>query len=97
MAFTENLNQFFDTDDFAVSAVINTNPSRTINVIFETPTEETEIYNTAIESNAPFLQCKTSDLSGVSRTNTVAIAGTVYKIGLIRHSGSGTSLVFLKT
>jgi len=98
MAFPENLDQFFDTDDFAVQAIINTSPTpRTINVIFESPTEGVQMYETAVESDAPFLKCKTSDLSGVTRSNTVTVNAVVYKIGKIAQDGNGTSKIYLKT
>ena len=100
MAFTEDLDLFFDDDDFAVSAVINTTPQRTIKAIFSTPTDSVALYEQAIEAPAPFLHCKTSDVSGVRSgkgANTATVAGTSYKIERIEHDGTGTSRLYLKT
>lgn len=98
MAFAEDLDQFFDTDDFGVSATINTTPApTTINVIFDTPTEGVLMYESAVEADAPGFECKTSDLAGVTVGNTATINAVVYKIKKIRHDGTGTSRVTLKT
>jgi hypothetical protein len=97
MAFTENLSQFFETDDFGVEATINTSPSRTINVIFDTPTEGVQMYESSVEADAPVFECNTSDLAGVTVGNTATIGGSVYKIKKIRDDGTGVSRVTLKT
>lgn len=100
MAFTENLDQFFDTDDFAVSAVITLSDAstRAINVIFDSPTQSVDIYDVEIEADAPFLRCKTSDLAGVKNNDTVSVNSQIYKIKKITNDdGTGVSLIYLKT
>lgn len=96
--FSENLNQFFETNDFAVDAVINygSNQTRDLKVIFETPSQSVEIYDTAIEADAPRLSCKTSDLSQVKQYDTVTVQSNTYKIERISHDGTGISFLYLK-
>ncbi|HEY8562796.1 MAG TPA: head-tail joining protein [Pyrinomonadaceae bacterium] len=97
MAFTEDLDDFFDTGDFAVDCLINTATPRTIGVIFSTPTEAVSVYEQSVEASAPFLICKTSDVAGVFRNHTATIDGTVYEIARISDDGNGTSRIYLKT
>lgn len=98
MAFTENLDQFFDTDDFAVSAVITKTGGATVNVpvIFNTPSQSVEIYDTAIETDAPFCQVQTSKIPGVKKGNTITVEAKSYTIEKISNDGSGVSTLFLK-
>jgi len=99
MAFTENLDQFFDDSDFAVDAVFNLSPSgtRTVKTIFDTPTQSVDIYDTSIEADAPFLRCKTADLSNVKINANVLIGAVNYKVKRITNDGTGVSIVYLKT
>ena len=96
--FSENLNQFFETDDFAVDAVINfgSNQTRNVKVIFETPSQSVEIYDTSIEADAPRLSCKTSDLVSVKGNDTVTVQTKTYTIERIGHDGTGISFLYLK-
>ena len=99
MAFTEDLNQFFDTDDFAVEAVINMPlaATRNVKVIFNTPSQSVQIYDTSIQYDAPNCQIKTSDLSGVKQNrDTILINAVTYKIELIIHDGTGISTLQLQ-
>jgi hypothetical protein len=96
MAFAEDLDIFFDLDGFALACVINTDPPRTIMVIFSTPTEEVAMYEANVEASAPFLKCKTSEISGVKDGNTATVNAKVYKIRRIENEGTGTSRLHLK-
>lgn len=98
MAFTEDLSQFFETDDFAVEAVITLPDSslRTVKTIFNTPSQSVEIYDTNIESDAPNLTVKTADLTGVKTRNSINVGGTDYLIEHISHDGTGVSTLFIK-
>mgnify|MGYP000538227379 CR=1 FL=1 len=99
MAFTEDLTQFFDTDDFAVEAIFTLSPSgtRTVKTIFDTPTQSVDIYDSSIEADAPLLRCKTSDLASVKNNANVEIDSTNYKVKRIVNDGTGISIVYLKT
>ena len=100
MAFTENLDQFFSTDDFGVTAIftLSNSTTRSVNVIFDTPTQSINIYETEIEADAPFLRCKTADVAGIKTNDTVVISGTSYTVKKkTQDDGTGVSLVYLKT
>lgn len=98
MAFDEDLAQFFEQDDFAVEAVIKNGSTviRTISVIFNTPTQEVAIFDTSAGVNAPFVQCQTSDLSGITGSHTMTINSVVYRISEQDNDGTGISTVQLK-
>jgi hypothetical protein len=97
VAFTEDLDNFFDLDDFAVDCEINTNPRRTIKVILSTPSEEVTEYEQAVEAGGKFIKCKSADIVGVRDGNLATIDGTVYKIRTKTDEGAGTSRLYLKT
>jgi hypothetical protein len=96
--FTEDLAQFFDQDDFAVAAIIKSGATviRTISVIFNTPTQEVAVFDTAVEGNLPFVQCRTSDLAGVTKSHTMTVSNVVYRIGEREDDGTGLSTVQLR-
>jgi hypothetical protein len=98
MAFTENIGAFFLDADFAIDAVFSLSPSgtRTVKVIFNTPSQEIVIYDTAIEADSPNLMCKTADLASVKRGLNVSVNATNYKIERLTHDGTGVSTVYLK-
>jgi hypothetical protein len=95
MAFTENLDAFFDTEEFAVVATVN---AFDLNVIFDLPTMEFVNGEASVEGQHPFLQCKTQDLidANARRRDEITVETTDYVISQIRHEGNGTSLVFLE-
>lgn len=99
MAFTEDLGQFFDLDEFAVAAVIKTAVGatvRTINVIFNDPLQEVAIFDADVESNLSFVQCRTVDLAGVTHNHTMTIDSILYRIVKINGDGTGLSTVQLR-
>ncbi len=93
--FTENLDVFFDTDEFAVEATVN---AFDMNVIFDLPTMEYVNGEASVEGQKPLIQCKTQDLTDANarRRDEITVDGTDYTISQIRHEGNGTSLVFLE-
>jgi hypothetical protein len=97
MAFTENLQQFFETEDFAIGVtfVLASGATRQIKAIFDTPSQSVELYETAIEAGVPKLICATSETSGLERASTT-INGVAYKIARIAHDGTGVSVLYLK-
>jgi len=100
VAFTENLDQFFDTAGHAVVATFKTAAGatiRTANVIFTGATGNVPTFEgVEIEAPQPFLQCKTADLAGINHTCKVTIAGITYRITNDLHDGTATSIVLLK-
>jgi hypothetical protein len=98
VSFTEDLTLFFDQDDFAVAAIIKNGATviRTISVIFNTPSQELEIFDASVESNLPFVQCASSDMAGITNSHTMTISLIVYRIVKIEPDGTGTSIVQLR-
>lgn len=99
MAFTENLDQFFDTAGHAVVATFKTAAGeiiRTARVIFTDAIGNVGVFDAQLEAPQPFFQCKTSDLSNVDRTSKILIGSTIYRITNDLHDGTATSIVLLK-
>ena len=100
MAFTENLDQFFDTAGHAVVATFKTAAGdiiRTARVIFTDATGNVGLFEgSQVEAPQPFFQCKTSDLAGIDHSSRVLIGSTTYRITNDLHDGTGTSIVLLK-
>jgi hypothetical protein len=98
VAFTEDLSQFFEENDFAVPAIIKNGATviRTISVIFNTPSQEVEIFDTNFEGNVPFALCRDSDLAGITNAHTMTISSVVYRIAKIEPDGTGVSTVHLR-
>jgi hypothetical protein len=96
MAFTENLDIFFNEDDFAVTVVLN---GDTFSGILDSPTEGYEYGDVSIEADHFVLRCKTADLTaaGIARNDTITVAGDSYKVANYRHEMAGTSIVWLET
>jgi hypothetical protein len=96
MAFTENLDIFFNEDNFAVSVTLN---DQTFSGILDSPTEGYEYGDVSIEGDHFVLRCKTADLTaaGIARKDTITVDGTSYKAANYRHEGQGTSIVWLET
>src|SRR5215208_1339789 len=94
MAFAEELELFFDTDDFAVAANITDGNDfdRDINVIFDNSTEGIGLYeNTSVEAASPQFEAASTDLIGVKRGMVVTIASKVYTVERIRKVGDGAT------
>lgn len=94
--FDEDLDIFFNEDEFAVSVECN---SETFSAIFDSPTNNTESFDASIEAGHPVIRCKTADLTtaNAKRKDEITVDGTDYAIAAIRHEGQGTSIVWLKS
>ena len=97
MAFTEDLSQFFDQDDFAVAAIVKTGATviRTINVIFNNPVQGVNVFDASVETNVPHAICQTADLADVRHGYTMTIDSVVYPIVQINSDGTGMSVMEL--
>jgi hypothetical protein len=98
MAFTEDMDPFFNGNDFALEAVItlNDNSTRKLNVIFDEATDRVDLYDQNIEANVPTVTCKTSDLTGVKTRKQLTVSGKTFSIERIAHDGTGVSTIYLK-
>lgn len=92
MAFTEDLTQFFDTDDFAVAATIS---SATVNGIFENQflgaPGEADVAGTV-----PTFTCRTADVSSVTAGTTVTISAVNYVVTGVHPDGTGVTMLILR-
>lgn len=79
MAFydEDDLDVFFDTDDFAVSA---TSGTLTFPVLFDNESEIYDSYTGQVVTTSPVMRCKTSDIATLKKGDTVTIGGVSYKI-----------------
>jgi hypothetical protein len=102
VAFTEDLSPFFDVAGHAVAAVFHLGGAPAVNlnakVIFDNPTEEVTLYETAIEARAPTLLAKTAEIPGVVRGKTVTVNSITYTIVKVTAIDDGAvSQVHLQT
>lgn len=75
MAFAEDLDVFFNGDEFAVDAVIG---AVTVKVIFDSPTEQ--ILGGDVLSNEYAIMGKASDLASLARNASLTVDGVAYKV-----------------
>lgn len=94
--FEEDLDCFFDTDDFADEISIETQTGTVLTVgIFDNPSDAIEIYNTAIESVLPVVRVKTSSIEAVKVKDTLTHKSISYRIERIETGGTGISFLYL--
>jgi hypothetical protein len=95
--FDEDRSQFFDTRDFAEVATLHlAGGDRAANVIFNTPSQAVEIYDTAVEAGSPNLQCLKEDAAGLKRGDTVSVAGGTHTVVRIAADGTGLVTVYFE-
>lgn len=99
MAFMEDLDQFFEDDDFAEEVMVTfaSGATRSFMAIVETPTQGVGVYEAEVESDAPYLRCKTGDTTGIRRENTVSVRDETWIVERVRHEGTGVSLIYFRT
>ncbi|MCP4228734.1 MAG: hypothetical protein GY771_01115 [bacterium] len=85
MAFTENISDFFDTDDFAVAATWN---AQTVNGIFDNEYFD-EPGGVGIEGSTPVFLCAAADVNGIAHDDDITINGTAYKVVGVQPDGTG--------
>ncbi|HEX3560366.1 MAG TPA: hypothetical protein VHU19_14255 [Pyrinomonadaceae bacterium] len=98
MAFAEDLTQFFDTRDFAEVATLHLTGSvtRAINAIFNHPSQEVTVYDTAVEADSPNMQCLKTDVAGLARGTTVDVGGGTHKVVRVGDDGTGLVTVYFE-
>jgi len=94
MAFTEDLDEFLSTSDFAVSALLN--GVTTVNVIFDKEYFEGGAGFAGVQSNQPKALGKTSDFSSVVHGHTLVISGTTYNVVGVEPDGTGMTTLRLE-
>lgn len=95
--FDEDLDQFFDQRDFGVAAAFTRGgaPVATANVIFNDPSHQVSIDETAVEEAAHKLLATAASVAAVKRKDRVAVAGGDYTVERIERSGGGMKLMYL--
>lgn len=85
----EDLSSFFDTDEFAIDATIN---GATVTGIFGNEFIQVDY----VESRAPYFECVSADVTGISHGAIVAIGSDTYKVRGIQPDGTGITKLILE-
>lgn len=98
MAFTENLDVFFDTNDFGVEATFTPSggSASTIEGIFDN--EYLAIDGdgqVAVAGTTPVFHCKTADVAN-AYGGTLVVNSTTYNIVEVKPDGTGTTMLILE-
>src|ERR1043165_3285404 len=96
--FAEDRSQFFDTRDFAEVATLHLagGVTRALNVIFNDPSQEVTVYDTAVEASRPTMQCLKEDVAGLARGNLVDVSGGTHTVVRIAADGTGLVTVYFE-
>ena len=89
MAFVEDFDSFFDTEDFAVDATFG---STTINGIFDESFMEVQ----GVEGFHPVFTCAQADVSSIAHGNAITIGGVVYHVQGVQRDGTGIVSLILE-
>ena len=89
MTFSENLDEYFDTSDFAVAAVSG---AVTVYGIFENAYSE----DLASQGTLPIMTCKTSDADLFAINNLLSIEGHTYYLRIKKDDGTGVTTMVLE-
>lgn len=90
MAFTEELSDYFDTDDFAVAITI---ALTSVNAIFDHEYVEVN----GIESRRPVIMFETAQKSNAAQGDAVVVNSINYVIEETRLDGTGITSAILRT
>lgn len=93
----EDLDVFFQLDDFAVKAVITlkSGGTRQVNGILDDPYLMASAGSYEHDQVKPTFQMKETDTAGIHRFDTIVIQGRTYDI-LTAPQGDGTGMSFLE-
>jgi len=93
----ENLNAFFQTDEFATTAVVTSaeGVSRSVVGIFDDPYLDAQLGEYRLDTSSPRLQCSETVLAGINRGDGVVIDGVEY-VALAAPKSDGTGLATLE-
>lgn len=90
MAFTEDLDEFLDTDDgFAVTATIG---GVDVSAIFSNRADDV----LGVAGTQPVLTVKSSDVAATARGTAVVVSSVSYTVAKIEPDGTGLSRVILE-
>ena len=89
MAFIEDFDAFFDTDDFAVDAQFS---GLTVNGIFDESFMEVQ----GVEGLHPVFTCAQADVASIAHGNAITIGGVVYHVQGVQRDGTGMVSLILE-
>ena len=93
MAFTEDLTEFFGTDDFAITAMLAGTTS--VNGIFDNAALAIPGGEAAVEGSVPTFTCALADIPAVAQGQTIVINSTTYTIIAVHPDGTGVVVLGL--
>lgn len=98
MAFDENIDAFFDTDDFAVAATYTPSggSASTVNGIFDDEYFDEVGGSVGIEGSQPRFMCNLEDVSAVSQGDALSVGGITYQIVNVQKDGTGVVILVLE-
>ncbi len=98
MAFTEDFDNYFDTDDFAVAAswTPNGGEATTVNGVFDGEYFDDVGGSVGIESSQPRFTCAAADVPAVAQGDAIVISGTTYEIVNVQPDGTGEVVLILE-
>lgn len=98
MVMAEDLDVFFQDEDFASSATYTPDggSASTISGIFDDEYVEVDGQNVGIASNMPVFQCKTSDVISASDGDALVVNAVNYTIRVVKHDGTGMTILMLE-
>jgi len=98
MAFVEDIDAFFDTNDFAVAATYTPDgglPS-TVNGIFDDEYFDEVGGSVGIEGSQPRFTCKAEDIIDVEQGDSLSVSGKTYQIVNVQKDGTGIVILVLE-
>ena len=87
--FVEDLSVFTDTDDFAVTAIVD---GSSVDGILGNEFVLVDF----VESRKPVFDCATAEIVGVAHGDTVTVGGGTYKVRGIQPDGTGMTKLILE-
>ena len=99
MAFTEELDSFFNTDDFGVAATYTPlgigGAATTVNVIFDREYIEMAVGTPGMEGDQPMALGKAADFPNVKQGDTLYFADLDINYTIVNPKPDGTGLILL--
>lgn len=90
---SDDLVYFFNTSDFAVTATLF--GGSTIDVLFYENYLDQEVFDHEIETYAPYVRCKTSDVTSVVHGTILTINAINYKVAEIQKQDDGLETILI--
>lgn len=87
-----DLAAFFDADDFAETVTVG---GVSVLAIFDAPFDMFNAASGTVETSAPKITCKSTDVSAAVHGTTVVARSTTYYVNGIQNDGAGLTVLFL--